>query len=64
LVEPSRRSCHGRGGAARTAGAASPAPLRDGTPADDLRDFVSGMTDAFAVNLYEQLFTPRRWYVL
>lgn len=41
-----------------------PGALRDGTPEDDVRDFVSGMTDAFAVNLYEELFTPRRWYVL
>jgi dGTPase len=41
-----------------------PGALRDGTPEDDVRDFVSGMTDAFAVSLYEELFTPRRWYVL
>jgi dGTPase len=41
-----------------------PGALRDGTPEDDVRDFVAGMTDAFAVSLYEELFTPRRWYVL
>jgi dGTPase len=41
-----------------------PGALRDGAPEDDVRDFVSGMTDAFAVGLYEELFTPRRWYVL
>ncbi len=41
-----------------------PTALRDGEPEDDVRDFVAGMTDAFAVNLYEQIFTPRRWYIL
>ena len=41
-----------------------PGALRDGAPEDDVRDFVSGMTDAFAVALHEQLFTPRRWFVL
>jgi dGTPase len=41
-----------------------PGALRDGAPEDDVRDFVSGMTDAFAVGLYEELFTPRRWFVL
>ena len=41
-----------------------PGALRDGTPEDDVRDFVSGMTDAFAVGLHEELFTPRRWFVL
>jgi dGTPase len=41
-----------------------PSALRDGAPEDDVRDFVSGMTDAFAVGLHEQLFTPRRWFVL
>jgi len=41
-----------------------PGALRDGAPEDDVRDFVSGMTDAFAVSLYEELFTPRRWYVV
>ena len=25
------------------------------------RDFVAGMTDRFAVNLYEQLFIPKPW---
>jgi len=41
-----------------------PGALRDGAPEDDVRDFLAGMTDAFAVNLHEQVFTPRRWYVL
>ncbi|MDD5307807.1 MAG: deoxyguanosinetriphosphate triphosphohydrolase [Deltaproteobacteria bacterium] len=40
-----------------------PAALRDGTPEDDVRDFLAGMTDAFAVGLYERIFIPRRWYV-
>jgi dGTPase len=25
------------------------------------RDFVAGMTDRYAVNLYEQLFIPKPW---
>ena len=25
------------------------------------KDFVAGMTDRFAVNLYEQLFIPKPW---
>jgi dGTPase len=25
------------------------------------RDFLAGMTDRFAVNLYEQLFIPKPW---
>ncbi len=41
-----------------------PSALRDGAPEDDVRDFLAGMTDAFAVNLHERIFTPRRWYVL
>jgi len=41
-----------------------PGALRDGSPEDDIRDFVAGMTDAYAVNLHEKIFTPRRWYVL
>lgn len=41
-----------------------PTAPRDGEPEDDVRDFLAGMTDAFAVNLYERIFTPRRWYVL
>ncbi|MDJ0762843.1 MAG: deoxyguanosinetriphosphate triphosphohydrolase [Myxococcota bacterium] len=41
-----------------------PSALRDGTFEDDVRDFVAGMTDAFALNLYEKIFTPRRWYVV
>ena len=40
-----------------------PGALRDGAPADDVRDFLAGMTDAFAVDLHERLFTPRRWTV-
>jgi dGTPase len=41
-----------------------PSALRDGDALDDVRDFVAGMTDAFAVNLHERVFTPRRWYIL
>ncbi|MCP4601994.1 MAG: deoxyguanosinetriphosphate triphosphohydrolase [Proteobacteria bacterium] len=41
-----------------------PSALRDGPPEDDVKDFLAGMTDAFAVNLHERIFTPRRWYVL
>ena len=41
-----------------------PSAKQDGDPVDDVRDFVAGMTDAFAVNLHEKIFTPRRWYVL
>jgi dGTPase len=41
-----------------------PSALRDGEPVDDVRDFIAGMTDAFAVNLHEKIFTPRRWYIL
>ena len=40
-----------------------PSALKDGEPIDDVRDFVAGMTDAFAVNLHERIFTPRRWYL-
>ncbi|MCP4679353.1 MAG: deoxyguanosinetriphosphate triphosphohydrolase [Deltaproteobacteria bacterium] len=39
-----------------------PSALRDGAPEDDVRDFLAGMTDAFAVNLHERVFMPRRWY--
>ena len=28
------------------------------------RDFIAGMTDRFAVNLYEQLFVPKPWVSL
>ena len=28
------------------------------------RDFVAGMTDRYAVNLYEQLFVPKPWVSL
>ena len=41
-----------------------PGALRDGTPEDYVRDFLAGMTDAFAVNLFEKIFSPRRWWVL
>ncbi len=41
-----------------------PSARRDGSPEYDIRDFLAGMTDAFAVNLHERIFTPRRWYVL
>jgi dGTPase len=41
-----------------------PSALRDGTAEDDVRDFLAGMTDAFAVNLHDRIFIPRRWYVL
>jgi len=41
-----------------------PSALRDGTFIDDIRDFVAGMTDSFAVNLHERIFTPRRWFIL
>lgn len=41
-----------------------PGALKDGQPEDDVRDFLAGMTDAFAVNLHERIFTPRRWYIL
>jgi dGTPase len=41
-----------------------PGALRDGPPEADVRDFLAGMTDAFAVNLFERIFTPRRWWVL
>jgi dGTPase len=41
-----------------------PGALRDGAPTDDVRDFLAGMTDAFAVGLHEKIFTPRRWWVL
>ena len=27
----------------------------------DLRDFIAGMTDRYAVALFEQLFIPRPW---
>jgi len=33
-------------------------------PAEIVRDFIAGMTDAYAINLHDQIFTPRRWYVL
>lgn len=41
-----------------------PGALRDQKPQDDVRDFLAGMTDAYAVNLHERIFTPRRWYIL
>jgi len=30
----------------------------------DVADFIAGMTDVYAIELYEQLFVPRRWYIL
>ena len=41
-----------------------PGALKDGSPEDDVRDFIAGMTDAYAVTLHEEIFTPKRWYVL
>jgi dGTPase len=29
----------------------------------DVTDFIAGMTDVYAVEIYEQLFIPRRWYI-
>lgn len=40
-----------------------PAALRDGSPEEDVRDFLAGMTDAYAIDLYQKVYTPRRWYV-
>jgi dGTPase len=37
--------------------------LRDGIPEDDVRDFIAGMTDAYATNLFQEIYTPRRWYI-
>jgi dGTPase len=31
---------------------------------DDVRDFVAGMTDAFAITLHERIFVPRRWLIM
>jgi dGTPase len=44
-----------------------PAPFLDQRTVDDegldaaLRDFIAGMTDRYAVNLYEQLYIPKPW---
>ena len=27
-------------------------------------DYISGMSDQFAVRLFEELFVPRKWHVL
>jgi dGTPase len=40
-----------------------PNALKDKNYMDNIRDFVAGMTDAFAINLHDKIFTPRRWYV-
>ncbi|MBN2526590.1 MAG: deoxyguanosinetriphosphate triphosphohydrolase [Deltaproteobacteria bacterium] len=40
-----------------------PTALRDGTPEDDVRDFIAGMTDAFAATTFQKIYTPRRWYI-
>lgn len=40
-----------------------PAALRDGSPEDDVRDFIAGMTDAFATTTFQKIYTPRRWYI-
>jgi dGTPase len=37
--------------------------LRDGPPENDVRDYIAGMTDAFATTLFQKVFTPRRWYI-
>ncbi len=29
----------------------------------DVTDFIAGMTDAYAIEVYEELFIPRRWYI-
>ncbi|MFH1438675.1 MAG: deoxyguanosinetriphosphate triphosphohydrolase [Pseudomonadota bacterium] len=29
----------------------------------DVTDFIAGMTDAYAIEIYGQLFLPRRWYI-
>ncbi len=37
-------------------------PRKDGEPVERLAiDFVAGMTDRYAINLYERLFVPRAW---
>ncbi|MBN2342964.1 MAG: deoxyguanosinetriphosphate triphosphohydrolase [Deltaproteobacteria bacterium] len=40
-----------------------PSALRDGIPEDDVRDFIAGMTDAFAATTFQNIYTPRRWYI-
>jgi dGTPase len=30
----------------------------------DVTDFIAGMTDAYAIELYEELFIPRRWTIV
>lgn len=40
-----------------------PTALRDGEPVDDVRDFIAGMTDAFATTTFQKIYTPRRWYI-
>lgn len=40
-----------------------PTALRDGEPVDDVRDFIAGMTDAYASTTFQKIYTPRRWYI-
>lgn len=40
-----------------------PGALKDGEPEDDVRDYIAGMTDAFATTIFQKIFTPRRWYI-
>ncbi|MBN2718451.1 MAG: deoxyguanosinetriphosphate triphosphohydrolase [Deltaproteobacteria bacterium] len=40
-----------------------PSALRDGIPEDDVRDFIAGMTDAYAATTFQKIYTPRRWYI-
>ncbi len=41
-----------------------PSTEREAHLIDAVRDFVAGMTDAFAVTLHERIFVPRRWIIM
>jgi hypothetical protein len=38
-----------------------PLPCAPPAPHAATRDFIAGMTDRYAVRLYEQLFIPKPW---
>ncbi len=37
--------------------------IKDGIIEDDVRDFIAGMTDAYASDLFQEIYTPKRWYI-
>ncbi len=41
-----------------------PSAIQEQDFLSNVRDFVAGMTDAFAVSLYERIYIPQRWFIM